>query len=98
MAFPCNQFMNQEPGTPEQIRKFVTDKYGAKYWFSEKIEVNGDGTHPVYKWLKEALPGYIAWNFSCSFIISREGVPVQRLDKQGWDKVEAALKDELRRS
>lgn len=96
MAFPCNQFMGQEPGTPADIRKFVTEKYGAKYWFSEKIDVNGDNTHSVYKWLKEALPGYIAWNFSCAFIINRDGVPVRRLDKQKFDgKIEEAILEEL---
>lgn len=80
LAFPCNQFGKQEPGTPEEIRAFV-DKFGAKYQFFEKIDVNGDNTHPVYKWLKPRKPGVlgtaIKWNFS-KFLVGADGEPYAR--------------------
>ena len=52
LAFPCNQFGGQEPGTAEEIRKFV-DGYGVTFPMFAKIDVNGPNTHPLYKHLKE---------------------------------------------
>jgi len=80
LAFPCNQFGGQEPGTPAEIREFV-DKFGAKYQFFEKIDVNGKNVHPAYEWMKARAPGLlgnaIKWNFS-KFLISREGKTLKR--------------------
>ena len=60
------QFGKQEPGTPEEIMKFVAD-YGVTFPLTEKVDVNGDGACDVFKWLKEATPGSenadIEWNF-----------------------------------
>jgi len=81
LAFPCNQFGGQEPGSPAEIRQFV-NKFGAKYQFFEKINVNGNKAHPAYKWLKARQPGIlgvnaIKWNFS-KFLIDANGQAVQR--------------------
>jgi len=80
LAFPCNQFMNQEPGCDVDIKEFAK-KNNAEYDFFSKVEVNGDNAHPLWKWLKVALPGwmgnFIKWNFT-KFLISREGVPIKR--------------------
>lgn len=54
LAFPCNQFFNQESGSHEEILEFVTSRFGAKFILFEKVEVNGPNTHPVYKFLRSA--------------------------------------------
>ena len=72
LAFPCNQFGGQEPGTSEEILEFVA-KYGVTFPIFDKIDVNGPNTHPLYKFLKEqkSEPGVagflgndIKWNFA----------------------------------
>uniref|UniRef100_A0A383VFI9 Glutathione peroxidase n=1 Tax=Tetradesmus obliquus TaxID=3088 RepID=A0A383VFI9_TETOB len=82
MAWPCNSFGAQEPGSPEQIKSFVKDKFGGDdLTFMEKVEVNGPGTHPVWKYLKGACPtcdGEVTWNFKAKFIIDKEGNVVER--------------------
>jgi len=64
LAFPCNQFGSQEPGTPEEIRAFV-DKYGVKFQMFEKIDVNGPTSHPLFVFLKnkqgDSLGSVIKW-------------------------------------
>ena len=52
IAFPCNQFGKQEPGTPEEIENFVRGKYNCHFPLMEKIEVNGENTHPVFAFLR----------------------------------------------
>jgi len=82
LGFPCNQFLQQEPGTASEIREFCTTKYGVKFDMFEKIEVNGDGACPLYKHLT-ALPtlpkgtGDITWNFE-KFLVGRDGKVVAR--------------------
>lgn len=80
LAFPCNQFANQEPGTHEEIIEFVK-QYNAKYTFFEKKDVNGANARPVFTYLKAKLPGafgnYIKWNFS-KFLVDRDGQPFKR--------------------
>lgn len=80
LAFPCNQFGKQEPGTSEQICNFAK-KRSVQFDIFEKIEVNGENAHPLYKYLKKQQPGtlgnFIKWNFS-KFIVNREGQPVER--------------------
>ncbi len=51
VGFPCNQFMGQEPGTAEEIQSFCSTTYGVTFPLFEKIEVNGDGRHPIYETL-----------------------------------------------
>jgi glutathione peroxidase len=81
LGFPCNQFMGQEPGTSEEILTFCTNKYNVTFPLFEKIEVNGDKTHPLYQFLKGKLPlegkNDIRWNFE-KFLIDRNGNPVKR--------------------
>jgi phospholipid-hydroperoxide glutathione peroxidase len=80
LAFPCNQFGGQEPGDSEKICKFAESR-NVKFDMFEKIKVNGKDAHPLWKFLKEKIPGPkgkdIKWNFT-KFIINDEGVPVER--------------------
>ena len=82
LAFPCNQFGAQEPGTAEQIQAFCTVNYGVTFPVFKKINVNGPDAHPLFEYLKTAAPGLlgteaIKWNFT-KFLINREGLPVKR--------------------
>lgn len=81
LGFPCNQFGGQEPGTAEEISNFCSANYGVTFPMFSKIEVNGDNASPLYKYLKNALPGTlgndIKWNFT-KFLIDRQGNPVKR--------------------
>lgn len=81
LAFPCNQFGNQEPGCNGDIKSNIVSKYGVKFDMFAKIEVNGDNADPLYKFLKSKQKGTlgnrIKWNFS-KFLINKEGVPVKR--------------------
>ena len=80
LAFPSNQFGGQEPGTSEQILDFVK-KYNVTFDMFEKVDVNGEGAHPLWKWLKSQASGFITdgikWNFT-KFIISKDGKVVHR--------------------
>ena len=82
LGFPCNQFGAQEPGGEAEIGAFCEKNYGVTFPMFSKIEVNGPGAHPLYKYLKDAEPGLlgsenIKWNFT-KFLIDREGEPVAR--------------------
>jgi len=56
IGFPCNQFLSQEPGTDQDIHEFCELNYGVSFPLSVKIDVNGDNTHPLFKYLKEQAP------------------------------------------
>ena len=82
LGFPCNQFKAQEPGTAEEIQQFCRINYGVTFPLFAKIEVNGDGACPFYKYLtsldtKPKGSGKIDWNFE-KFIIGRNGQVVAR--------------------
>lgn len=82
LGFPCNQFGGQEPGDNQEIGEFCRLNYGVSFPMFEKIEVNGDGAHPLYKYLCEQAPGIlgskaIKWNFT-KFLVNKEGIPVKR--------------------
>lgn len=83
-AFPCNQFKAQEPHCELDIKNFVKDKYQFEPDLYGKIDVNGDNTIPLFKFLKqEAGNGAdIAWNFG-KFLINREGKVVKRYEPRG---------------
>jgi glutathione peroxidase len=86
VGFPCNQFLGQEPGSPEEIAEFCSTTYGVTFPLSEKIEVNGDGRHPLYAELTEAADGEghtgdIRWNFE-KFLIGPDGTVVARFAPQ----------------
>ena len=81
LGFPCNQFGNQEPGTEKEISEGCLINYGVSFPMFSKTEVNGENAHPIYKYLKNRLPGVfgknIKWNFA-KFLIDRNGKPVKR--------------------
>jgi len=82
LGFPCNQFGAQEPGDEAEIRNFCTLKYDVKFPMFAKVDVNGDGAHPLYKYLKKEAKGVlgteaIKWNFT-KFLVDREGHVVDR--------------------
>ena len=81
LGFPCNQFQNQEPESNETMEQACEINFGVTFPLTEKIDVNGNNTHPVFHYLKEMLPGKlgkrIKWNFT-KFLISPEGEPVKR--------------------
>lgn len=80
LAFPCNQFGGQEPGTNGEIKEFVKG-YGVQFDMFSKIDVNGSNAHPLYVFLKNAkhgtLTNNIKWNFT-KFLCDKHGVPVKR--------------------
>mmetsp|Transcript_31875 Transcript_31875/g.77680 ORF Transcript_31875/g.77680 Transcript_31875/m.77680 type:complete len:128 (-) Transcript_31875:140-523(-) len=98
LAFPCNQFGKQEPGTDQEIKAFVKNNYGIPdglQMFS-KIKVNGPDAHPVYKHLKEAFPGEVTWNFMGHFLIGKTGKVLQRFGRMtSYQTVEGAIKAAL---
>ncbi|MBA1421112.1 MAG: glutathione peroxidase [Epsilonproteobacteria bacterium] len=82
LAFPCNQFGEQEPGSAEEIQKFCSSKFSVTFPLFEKIDVNGDNTHPLYVFLKSKATGFlgtesIKWNFT-KFLINKEGKVIDR--------------------
>ncbi|QCR24264.1 glutathione peroxidase [Pontibacter sp. SGAir0037] len=81
LGFPCNQFGNQEPGGRKEIEEGCLINYGVSFPMFDKIDVNGDNTHPVFKYLKAKLGGLfgtrIKWNFT-KFLIDSNGKPVKR--------------------
>lgn len=81
LAFPCNQFANQEPEDGDSIKNFCTLNYGVTFPLFAKIEVNGANAHPLFKYLKNAKSGFltssIKWNFT-KFLINRSGIPIAR--------------------
>ena len=82
LGFPCNQFGGQEPGTHEEIAQFCETSFGVTFPMFEKIEVNGEGRHPLYDELTKAADaeghrGDIRWNFE-KFLLSRDGEVIAR--------------------
>ena len=82
LAFPCNQFGRQEPGSAEDIAQFCAVNYGLSFPLMARLEVNGRHAPPLYRWLKEQAPGVlgtraIKWNFT-KFLIGRDGRVLRR--------------------
>ncbi|MFV3128501.1 glutathione peroxidase [Niveispirillum sp. KHB5.9] len=82
LGFPCNQFRQQEPGDAAEIANFCSLTYDVSFPMFAKIDVNGDGTHPLYQWLKTQKRGFlgtsgIKWNFT-KFLVDRSGKVVGR--------------------
>ncbi|MEV7940616.1 MULTISPECIES: glutathione peroxidase [unclassified Kitasatospora] len=83
LGFPCNQFAGQEPGSAEEIQTFCSTTYGVTFPLFEKIDVNGDDRHPLYRQLTqvadaEGETGDVSWNFE-KFLISPDGTVAARL-------------------
>ncbi len=76
LGFPCDQFGHQEPGTDAEIAAFCQVNFGVTFPLFAKIEVNGSGAHPLYRWLKQQKGGFlgsgIKWNFT-KFLVDRGG-------------------------
>ncbi len=81
LAFPCDQFGHQEPGSDAEIAAFCDTTYGVTFPLFAKIAVNGDGAHPLYVWLKSQKGGLlgsaIKWNFT-KFLVDRAGAVTAR--------------------
>ena len=100
LGFPCDQFGHQEPGDEQEIASFCKLTYDVSFPMFAKIEVNGDGAHPLYRALKKQAPGLlgteaIKWNFT-KFLLDRNHnvvrryAPTDKPEKMGLD-IEAAL-------
>ncbi|HUF33409.1 MAG TPA: glutathione peroxidase [Acidimicrobiales bacterium] len=102
VGFPCNQFGEQEPGTAEEIETFCSTTYGVSFPLFEKVEVNGEGRHPIYEELTsvpdaEGKAGDIQWNFE-KFLVSPAGEVVARfrpLTDPKADEVIGAIEEHL---
>lgn len=86
LGFPCNQFGSQDPGSNEEIGAFCQKNYGVSFPMMEKIDVNGAGAHPLYKWLAAEAPGLlgskaIKWNFT-KFLVGKDGAVLKRYPPQ----------------
>lgn len=81
LGFPSDQFGNQEPGDEEEIKQFCSLTYDVSFPMFAKIEVNGDGAHPLYSWLRSGAPGAnggdIEWNFT-KFLVGKDGRTIKR--------------------
>ncbi|KAI5586769.1 hypothetical protein BDE02_06G233900 [Populus trichocarpa] len=81
LAFPCNQFGGQEPGSNPEIKQFACTRYKAEFPIFDKVDVNGPSTAPVYQFLKSSAGGFlgdlIKWNFE-KFLVDKNGKVVER--------------------
>ena len=82
LGFPCNQFLNQDPGNEAEIASFCSLNYGVSFPMFAKIDVNGPGAHPLFQHLAAEAPGLlgsqkIKWNFT-KFLVSRNGRVLDR--------------------
>ena len=101
LGFPCNQFGSQEPGSEKEIQNFCRVNFGVTFPMFSKINVNGEETHPLYRYLKSEQSGIlgteaIKWNFT-KFLVDKEGNVVERFGSSTKpseleDKIEALLK------
>ncbi|MGO8976280.1 MAG: glutathione peroxidase [Steroidobacteraceae bacterium] len=100
LGFPCDQFGHQEPGDETEIASFCKLTYDVSFPMFAKVQVNGDGAHPLYRALKKQAPGLlgteaIKWNFT-KFLLDRNHnvvrryAPTDKPEKMGLD-IEAAL-------
>ena len=95
LGFPCDQFGHQEPGDEAEIRNFCKLNYDVSFPMFAKVEVNGDGAHPLYQHLKSQAKGILGsesvkWNFT-KFLVDREGKVVRRYAPN--DRPESLEKD-----
>ncbi|MBE7419652.1 MAG: glutathione peroxidase [Ideonella sp.] len=86
LGFPSNEFGGQDPGANDEIASFCQLNYGVSFPMMAKIEVNGGGAHPLYRWLTHEAPGLlgsqaIKWNFT-KFLVGRDGSTIKRYAPQ----------------
>ncbi|MEO6698589.1 MAG: glutathione peroxidase [Paraperlucidibaca sp.] len=82
LGFPCNQFLNQDPGSDSEIAQFCSLDYGVTFPMFAKIDVNGPEAHPLFQHLKQAAPGLLGskkvkWNFT-KFLVGKDGQVIDR--------------------
>lgn len=77
LDFPCNQFLNQAPGSDDEIHEFCTLNYHVSFPQFKKSNVNGDNENPIYTFLKSEKKGKIKWNFE-KFLVGKDGHVVDR--------------------
>lgn len=102
VGLPCNQFLGQEPGTPEEIAEFCSSTYGVTFPLTEKIDVNGEDRHPVYAALVDTADekghtGDVQWNFE-KFLVDGTGTVLARFSPQvepDDDRLVAAVQSAL---
>ncbi|PWA76114.1 glutathione peroxidase 4 [Artemisia annua] len=104
LAFPCNQFLQQEPGDIEETVQFVCQRFQAEYPIFGKVKVNGSNASPLYKYLKANGGGFmgtsIKWNFT-KFLVSKNGKVIRRMRPTTTpstieDDIEKALEEPLK--
>ena len=84
LGFPCNQFAGQEPGSETEIQEFCSTNFGVAFPLFSKIDVNGEGRHPLYGWLtttdtEPEAAGDVKWNFG-KFLVAKNGEVVARFE------------------
>ena len=98
LAFPCDQFGHQEPGSDEEIQQFCQLNYGVTFPVFAKIEVNDEQAHPLYRYLtgleNPKLSGPITWNFA-KFLVDREGQVIDRFEPSAKPDIFAPMIDQL---
>lgn len=82
LGFPCNQFLNQDPGSDSDIAQFCSLDYGVTFPMFAKIDVNGPDAHPLFQHLTQAAPGLLGskkvkWNFT-KFLVGKDGKVIDR--------------------
>ena len=103
LGFPCNQFAEEEKGTNEEILNFCTSHFDVSFPMFEKIEVNGANAHPLFKFLKKTVKGFlgsesIKWNFS-KFLVDQSGEVVKRYGSlDAPESIEADITELLAKS
>lgn len=99
LAFPSNQFMNQEPGSEADIQEFCEMNYGVSFPMFSKIDVNGKSAHPLYRYLTKEAPGMLTdqvkWNFT-KFLVNKDGKVIKRFaPKTEPEEIEESIKEIL---
>ena len=105
LAFPCNQFGQQEAGSNSDIKQFAKDKYGVTFPLFSKVDVNGPKTSQLFTFLKQHFPPWLdahsactkdlSWNFN-KFLIGRDGMPLKHYPSElDYARLEQDVYDEL---
>jgi glutathione peroxidase len=102
LGFPCDQFLKQEPLSNDEMAETCLINYGVTFQLTEKINVNGSATHPIFHWLKSKQKGLfgkrISWNFT-KFLIDQQGNVVKRFSPSTKpEKIEQFIRDYLKMS
>lgn len=100
IGFPCNQFGGQEPGSEEEIATFCKKNFGVTFLLASKIDVKGEGMHPIYQWLTSksengVIDSSVKWNFQ-KYVINKQGELVDvfySVTNPMSDKITKLLKD-----